>query len=147
MIVLSKVVRDREKAFVFCQTPASTLLIYTALKLKNIDVVLLATHQPDRERRRMIDEFNFNSERKMVLVTVYALASTGLNLQKDCWRVHCVESSHNLGIKEQAIGRVCGIGNPAEFVWATEYSIPDTFDDRAMCRHIAKALYRRLWPS
>ena len=76
----------------------------------------------------------------MVLVTVYALASTGLNLQKDCWRVHCVESSHNLGIREQAIGRVCRMGNPSEFVWVTEYFIPDTFDDRAMCRNIAKAL-------
>ena len=46
MIVFSKVVRDREKALVFCQTPASTLLIYAALKLINIDVVLLAAHQP-----------------------------------------------------------------------------------------------------
>ena len=68
------------------------------------------------------------------------MAGTGLNLQNMCWRVHIFESSTNLGVIYQAIGRVRRLGNPNDIVFVYEYSAQGTLDDIKIRRNIEKAI-------
>ncbi len=57
------------------------------------------------EREAVITAFTEYDDRAQVLIKTYAVGSTGLNLQQKCWRVHMIESAHNLGAQAQALGR------------------------------------------
>lgn len=48
----------------------------------------------------------------MVVTMRYAVRAKGLNLQERCWRVHILESAHNIEILAQALGKAMGVLNP-----------------------------------
>ena len=70
----------------------------------------------------------------------FAVGGTGLNLQERCFRVHIFESTTNLGIINQAIGRVTRLGNPSNVVYVYEYYVGGTMDDLAIRRNVEKAI-------
>ena len=135
-----QVIRDREKALIWCQLPAATVLLYAIFRMLRIDVVVITAHQKPEERDRIIDRFNGDDDSAMVLIMTYAVGSTGLNLQHRCWRVHVIESAHNLGTLAQAVGRARRLGNPSPVVYVYEYFVGNTFDDREIWRSIEKAV-------
>ena len=92
------------------------------------------------EREAVITAFTEKDDCAAVLVVTYAVAAVGLNLQHKCWRVHLIESAHNMGTQTQALGRAVRVGNPSPVVWLYEYFVEDTFDSTAIWRNIEKAI-------
>ena len=78
------------------------------------------------ERQTIIDQFTSGSA-LMVLVIAYAVAAIHLKLQYDCWRVHCLEMHHNIGITAQAVGRARRLSNLPKSVYLYEYTVPNIF--------------------
>lgn len=105
-----------------------------------IEVVTITAFQKGDERDRIIDAFNDHDKKAMICIMTYAIGSTGLNMQKRCRRVHVVESAHNLGVLQQALGRARRLGNPFDVVYLYEYFVENTFDDRAVWKNIEKAV-------
>lgn len=101
---------------------------------------MLAAFQNHAEREHVIESFTTNITSSMVIVGTYACASTGLDLQTRCWRVHLFELAHNTGISAQAIGRVRRLGNPSEVVFVYEYSVKDSFNEKQVMSNIEKAI-------
>ena len=95
------VIRDQEKALVFCQLPATTILIIAALRLIGVDDSTLGALMKPEEREAVITAFTEKDDGAMVLVVIYAVGTAGLNLQHECWRVHQLESAHISGIHEE----------------------------------------------
>ena len=58
-----------------------------------------------------------------MMITTYAIEFTSLNLQQKCWRMHILESAHNLEAQIQALGRALRCGNPSAIVWLYEYYV------------------------
>ena len=77
---------------------AATLLIHVILKLFDIKIILLMTHQNEHQRNKIIFNFNIKSDDAMILIIIYILASIDLNFQKLCHRVYMLKSVHNLKI-------------------------------------------------
>lgn len=138
--VRSQVVRDQEKILIFCQLPAVTVLLVAIFRLLAIDCVTLGAYQQAEERDAVITAFTECTDRAQILITTYAVGSTGLNLQQMCWRVHMVECAHNLGVQAQALGRAVRVGNPSAVVWMYEYYVAGSFDSRMIWRNIEKAI-------
>ena len=76
----------------------ATLFIHVILKLLDIKIILLTTHQNEHQRNKIIFNFNIKSDDAMILIIVYALTNIDLNLQKLCHCVHMMKSAHNLRI-------------------------------------------------
>ena len=55
------------------------------------------------EHAEMIQEFNTNSNKTIILVTLYALNFSNLNLQSLCWNVHLFVTSMSEAVAMQAI--------------------------------------------
>lgn len=125
---------------IFCQLPAVVTFIITTARLLEIEVITLASFQIMEQRDTIIDTFNESLNRPMILIMTYAVGSTGLNLQKDCKRVHCLKGANNLGILSQSLGRVRRLGNPNDIVYIYEYFVKGTFDDRNVWRNIEKVV-------
>lgn len=100
----------------------------------------MTAFQTSHERDTMIEEFNDPSNKAIVFIITYVLGATGLNLQKDCRRIHMIEVASNLGIFAQALGRLRRFGNPFAIVFLYEYYVEGTFDDRNVWRPIEKAI-------
>ncbi|KAL8651507.1 MAG: hypothetical protein Q9210_003210 [Variospora velana] len=132
------VIRDMEKALIVCQLPAVSVYLLEVLKILGIKAEAYAAFQSMEEKQSIIDRFNTPGSGLRVLIIPYALAGFGLNLQKDCWRIHAIECAWNLAALEQAIGRVRRLGNPQPIVYVYEYIVPDTFDDKAVQRNVEK---------
>lgn len=132
--------RDQEKVLIFCQLPAVTVFLFAVLQLLGIDCVTLGAYQAQEERDAVITAFTEHDDRAQVLITTYAVGSAGLNLQAKCWRVHMIESAHNLGVQAQALGRAVRVGNPSAVVWLYEYYVAETFDQQSIWRNIEKAV-------
>ena len=77
----------------------------------------------EAEREEVVQTFTQSSDEVMVLVTVYSLGSTGLNLQFLCWRVHLLEPFYNLRITNQTIHCYRRIGNPRNIIQVIEYHV------------------------
>ena len=137
---LSQTIRDKEKCLIFCQVPAALIFLYFIFHLLGIRVETINATQTAEERQQIIDEFNRKDSELMILIMVYAVASVGLDLQHDCWRIHAFEIAVDLGTLEQAIGRVARLGNPSTVVYLYEYVTKGTFDDKAVKRNIDKAI-------
>ena len=133
-------VRDQEKCIIFCQLPATTILLIAIFRILHIPCVTLAAYQKDSERDSVQDAFNQDTESAMILITTYAVGATGLNLQERCRHIHIFECAHNLGIYRQAVGRGVRIGNPYPLVYLMEYFVANTFDDATIRRNVDKAL-------
>lgn len=65
----------------------------------SIDIVTITAFQKPDERDAIVDQFNRDESKAMILVITYTVGSTGLNLQQRCWRVHIIEITHNLDMK------------------------------------------------
>ncbi|KAI4124020.1 MAG: hypothetical protein LQ341_007121 [Variospora aurantia] len=135
-----QVIRDKEKALIVCQLPAVSVYLLEVLKILDIKAEAYAAFQSMEEKQSIIDRFNTPGSVLRVLIIPYALAGFGLNLQKDCWRIHAIECAWNLAALEQAIGRIRRLGNPQPIVYVYEYIVPGTFDDKAIQRNIEKAI-------
>lgn len=135
-----QVVRDQEKAGVFCQLPGTSLYVYTMLRLAGIKAILLASYQTEAEREQVIQVFTENPTEAMVLVSVYSLSAIGLNLQPLCWWVHLLESYYNISIGNQCIHRFCRVGSPAAFIHVLEYHLEEEFSNQELKRSISKAI-------
>lgn len=120
--------------------PAVVVFLLAAFRLLNIEVITLSAFQKADERDRIIEDFNEFNRKPMVFLITYAIGSTGLNLQKDCHRVHLVEGATNLGTLGQSIGRVRRLGNPSSVVYVYEYYVNGTFDSKNVWRNIEKAV-------
>lgn len=139
-LTIMQTIRDQDKAMIFVQIPATGVLVYVVLKLIGLEVGHISAYMTSTERQATVDRFNKKGSGLMALVMPYAIAAVGLNLQNDCWRVHCFEQPHNIAIASQAIGRARRLGNPSKWVYVYEYTIPNTFDSRGVKRNIEKAI-------
>lgn len=130
----------QEKALIFCQIPGVANFLLAVLDILNINAASLDSFQDQFARQAIVDEFNTAGSKLRILIVPYPLAGFGLNLQKDCWACHAIETAWNLANLEQVVGRIRRFKNPKKVVYLYGYMIPDTYDDRAVKRDIEKAL-------
>ena len=57
-------------------------------------------------RQKMVDAYPHKTDRAQILTCTFAVGGIGLNLQHMYWRIHIFESTANLGVIYQAIGRI-----------------------------------------
>ena len=57
-----------------------------------------------------------------------------------CWRIHIFESTTNLGVINQAIGRIRRLGSPSDTVYVYEYCAQGILDDTSIRRNIKKVI-------
>ena len=100
----------------------------------------MASYMSEAEREEVVQTFTQSSDEVMVLVTVYSLGSTGLNLQFLCWRVHLLEPFYNLRITNQTIHCYRRIGNPRNIIQVIEYHVEGIFINREVFRLIEKVI-------
>ena len=79
--------------------------------------------QKAEERDAVISAFTERDDIAQVMITIYVIEFTSLNLQQKCWRVHMLESAHNLEAQIQALGRALRYGNFNAIVWLYEYYV------------------------
>ena len=125
---------------IFCQLPAVATFLFAVLRLLQLEVVVLHSFHTDQERQNIISTFNDRADRAQILIMTFAVGGTGLNLQERCFRVHIFESTTNLGIINQAIGRVRRLGNPSNVVYVYECYVGGTMDDLAIRRNVEKGI-------
>ena len=77
-------IRDQKKVLIFCQLSTVTMFLLAVLQLLKIDCVTLGAYQQQEERDVIIIAFTEYDDRAQVLITTYAVGSTGLNLQQKC---------------------------------------------------------------
>ena len=117
-----------------------TTFLFALFRILELEVVVLHSHHTDQERQTIINTFNQRQDRAQILILTFAVGGTGLNLQEMCFRVHIIASTTNLGIINQAIGRVRRLGNPSGIVYVYEYYVGGTLDDLAIRRNVEKAI-------
>ena len=125
---------------IFCSLPAATVLLFAVFHLLDLKVRVMTAFQTPNDRDSMIEEFNNPTSGPIILIMTYVLGSTGLNLQKDCRRIHLIEIASNLGSLGQSLGRVRRFGNPYGVIYLYEYYVEGTFDDRNVWKAIEKAV-------
>lgn len=54
----TQTIRDEEKAIIFCQIPAVTVLLWTVYHLLGLRVAVITSFQSNEQRQGTIDEFN-----------------------------------------------------------------------------------------
>ena len=76
----------------------------------------------------------------MILLVIFALVAVRINFQKNCWRIHIIESFNNEDIRDQIIDRVRRFENSSRIVFLYKYFISDIFDSKIMTRNLQKAI-------
>ena len=88
--------------------PATVMYLPAVFKLLRIIGLTIATWHDPEDRDAIQSVFN---EEALTVSMTHAVGAIGLNLQQRCWRVHLFESTHNLGILAQVLGRAVRDGN------------------------------------
>lgn len=109
-MIRDQVIVHHEKATVWCSFHAVQVLVATALAEAGISAGILYADQDTAERENLLDNFNLFADRCMVLICTYGINLTGVNLQAMCRNVHLFDAAMSQSVVDQAIGRVCRLG-------------------------------------
>ena len=82
-LTIEQIIKNNEKALIFCQLSIFIAFIFVVLKLLQIKVAVFSFFQSKRKRNQIIKNFNERNE-LIIIIIVYALAAVELNLQKKC---------------------------------------------------------------
>ncbi|KAE8357873.1 P-loop containing nucleoside triphosphate hydrolase protein [Aspergillus caelatus] len=138
-IIRDQVFLHHEKSIVWTMWPAEQVYVAACLKEIGIDVAVLHSGLDTTERTRLIDEFTMQEDKCMVLISTFSISSAGLNLQKLCRNAHLFSPPTSQSIANQAIGRVCRLGQ-TKIVLIYEYLAEKTFQCWLRRRGVNKAL-------
>lgn len=137
--VAEQVLILEEKALVFCSFPADLVSVFALLRSFNIEAQVLHAKMSPAERESLIKQFTTANDECPVLITTFALNSSGLNLQTLCRNLHMLDTPTSESTSAQAIGRLWRLGQQ-KIVKVYEYHVPDTFSSRQVLRNAAKAI-------
>ncbi|KAI7972526.1 hypothetical protein EIK77_008989 [Talaromyces pinophilus] len=158
-IVTEQVLVHREKAIVWCAFPATQVFVCAALREAQIDAyihvgtaisieLLLKRDKWSASKTRdemqakhgsdLIETFNTKPDECMVLVCLYGVGASGLNLQSMCRNVHLFDTARSQAAVDHAIGRTCRLGQ-SRSVLVHEYRLKKSFHDEMILRNRRKA--------
>lgn len=157
-IVSEQVLEHREKAIVWCAFPATQIFVCAALRETNIDarihagttlnVSLLQDVRVHAQNLRdkmqaehssdLIETFNTKPDECMVLVCLYGVGASRLNLQSMCRNVDLFDAARSQAAVNHAIGRTCRLGQ-SRSVLVHEYRLKTSFHDEMILRNRKKA--------
>ncbi|GAM35723.1 DNA repair helicase [Talaromyces pinophilus] len=158
-IVTEQVLVHREKAIVWCAFPATQVFVCAALREAQIDAyihvgtaisieLLLKGDKWSASKTRdemqakhgsdLIETFNTKPDECMVLVCLYGVGASGLNLQSMCRNVHLFDAARSQAAVDHAIGRICRLGQ-SHSVLVHEYRLKKSFHDEMILRNRRKA--------
>lgn len=157
-IVTEQVIVHRERAIIWCAFPATQVFVCAALREAQIDarihvgtaisIELLKKdgwHATEiREEMQaehgsdLIETFNSKPDECMVLVCLYGVGASGLNLQSMCRNVHLFDAARSQAAVDHAIGRTCRLGQ-SRSVLVHEYRLKKSFHDEMILRNRKKA--------
>lgn len=158
-IVTEQVLVHREKAIVWCAFPATQVSVCVALREAQFDAhihvgtaisieLLLKRNKWNASEIReelqaehgsdLIETFNTKPDKCMVLVCLYGVGASGLNLQSMCRNVHLFDAARSQAAVDHAIGRTCRLGQ-SHSVLVHEYRLKKSFHDEMIRRYRKKA--------
>lgn len=138
-ILRDQVLIHHEKAIIWTMFPAEQVYIGAALVEANIDAKVFHASLSFSERASLINEFTTERDKCMVLICSYSINAAGLNLQQLCRNVHLFSEGTSKSVVNQAIGRVCRLGQQ-HVVLVYDYQVEKSFDMTLVLRNKMKAI-------
>ena len=117
---------------IFYSLSAATVLLFAVFRLLDLKIKVITTFQTSNNRDNIIQKFNDSTSEAIILIMIYVLNLTNLNLQKHCRRIHLIEIVSNLGSLKQSLDRVRRLDNLYNVIYLYEYYMKETFDDRSV---------------
>ncbi|KAL8751722.1 MAG: hypothetical protein Q9184_005977 [Pyrenodesmia sp. 2 TL-2023] len=137
--VLSRqVLVNDEKAVVWVTFPGQQVVTVHTLRLVGIDAWALHAGMTFEERRQLVNEFQTQPGRKMVLVPCWAVGSYGWNWQV-AHNIHLLDPAPSDPIEDQSIHR-CRRIKQKWYVIVVRYYLAQSFNDYHTSHNIKKAL-------
>ena len=95
------------KSIVWVEWPFPQYLIEVFFRYSSIATASIYGNQPAKDRRAVIDNFNYQEENDYkLLVCRYSISANGINLQYRCHISIILEPANSVMSQGQAIGRV-----------------------------------------
>jgi hypothetical protein len=138
-ILRDQVLIHHEKAIIWTMFPAEQVFIGAALVEANIDAKVFHASLGFAERASLIHEFTTERDKCMALVCSFSVNAAGLNLQQLCRNVHLFSEGTSKSVVDQAIGRVCRLGQQ-KVVLVYDYQVEKSFDMTLVLRNKIKAI-------
>jgi hypothetical protein len=129
----------KDKSIVWVMWPAEQVLVATALYEIGIDYGVFHGKLTSSNCAKLLCQFTKEHDKCMVLICTYSVNSAGLNLQSLCHNVHLFMPATSALVHDQAIGRVCRIGQQ-NIVIVYDYHVPGTFNVYLVNRNRNKAI-------
>ena len=138
-IIRDQVLVYREKAIIWTQFPAEQVYLAATLQEIKIDAQVFHAALTSHERSVLVDQFTRDPLSCTVLICSYNVNAAGLNLQNLCRNVHLFSPAMSKSIVDQAIGRVCCIGQRRP-VLVYEYNLESRFTSMLAMRNKLKSI-------
>lgn len=138
-ILRDQVIVYGEKAIIWTQFPAEQVYVAATLHEAKIDAQVFHAGLSAHDRSVLVDRFTREPNSCKVLVCSYNVNSAGLNLQNLCRNVHLFSPGMSKSITDQAIGRVCRIGQ-SRMVLVYEYQLRNRFTSMLLMRNKLKSI-------
>lgn len=138
-ILRDQVIVYGEKAIVWTQFPAEQVYVAATLHEARIDAQVFHAGLSAHERSVLVDWFIRETDTCKVLVCSFNVNAAGLNLQNLCRNVHHFSPAMSKSIADQAIGRVCRIGQ-SRMVLVYEYQLQNRFTSMLLVRNKLKSI-------
>lgn len=138
-ILRDQVLIHQEKAIIWTMFPAEQVYIGAALAEAHIDAKVFHASLNSAQRTALIHKFTTERERCMVLIYSYSVNAAGLNLQSLCRNVHLFSEGTSKSVVNQAIGRVCRLGQK-KAVLVYDYQVEKSFDMTLVLKNKIKAI-------
>lgn len=138
-ILRDQVIIHGEKAIVWTQFPAEQVYVAATLVEANFNARVFHAGLSVHERSVLIKQFTQDPTSCSVLICSYGVNAMGLNLQNLCRNVHLFSPGMSKAVVDQAIGRVCRLGQ-TRIVLVYEYQLENKFNAMLVKRNKLKAV-------
>lgn len=138
-ILRDQVILYGEKAIIWTQFPAEQVYVAATLYEANIPAEVFHAGLSVNERAALVQRFTRERQLCPVLVCSYGVNAAGLNLQNLCRNVHLFSTGMSKSVVDQAVGRVCRIGQQ-RIVLVYEYRLENSFNTVLISRNKLKSI-------
>ena len=140
-LTISQMIKNRYKAIIWIQTSAIMKKLYAVLcRILQLDVVCIYAKQTTTKKYEIQRLFNENSNRTMILITIYDAADFEINFQKLCFHVHFFEQSLSQFMQNQILTRCRRLENFNNVINVFEYYIENIICSQQMIRNLKKCI-------
>ena len=115
-------------------------LIDTFEQILQFDVIVLYVNQFIDEKNRLIENFNIEFQKIMILIIIYKVAEIKLNLQNMCFHVYLYEQLCDFNVRDQVFTQCRRLKNFNTIIYVYNYYIDGIICSQIITRKIDKCI-------